>query len=210
MYQQIDFTDGNFEMVLLPMVQHPLVSVLRDRMRLQFPAQMSWHPEMDSLLYNRLVIYYQKIAACLVPTFDVDRLTPVSRFRFFICSEPIETEHGYLPGLSQLDQLLGYSYNHPIADPNKPAKAVITSGNPIVDLTAELLLVLKSDARWLMEQYSVEFLSQMLTQMAQRQDPEAQQRLQKEKDQEYFERANVDTALKEHYEKLGIPVPNDF
>jgi hypothetical protein len=208
MFQRIDFENGDFEMVLLPMKQHHFVAAVRDEMRSLIIPQIGWHPEMEPTLSRYLSIYYHKIAQCLLPSFNPETLTPLSRFRFFIYSEPVELEDiGPAPGLSQLDRLLGYTYQTGKTATTKP---LITSGDSVLDLLADLLLVFKSDTQWLMERYPTQTLSQLAVQACKRQDPELQKRLQREADQKLFEKVNAREALRAHYERLGIPVPEDF
>lgn len=206
MYEQLDYQNGAVQWVTLPMARYPLVAAMREAMRQDMDHVEFWDLSMDAGLWLYLRHYYEAIAAQLVPAISPIELKPSSRHRFFVASEAVKVGGELLPGLAGIDRLLGYGY----AEPDQNAPIAVTSGDPGCDLLADLLIVFKDQALPLIDRYPLPYLNKLLKQTADRQDPEAQARLQKAADEELFKRVNAQAALRAHYESRGIPVPADF
>jgi len=207
MFQRVDFEDGDFDLVILPMCHYQHVAALHQQFKAQLEGVYTWMTELDSSLFPIYHRYYSKIGALLTPSIDPSLLTPLSRHHFFVGTDPIALDDGsVLPGLSQLELLMGLSYpaGKAVEEP------LITSGDRILDLEADLLLVFKGQALRLMEVRSVPYLADLLMQTARRQDPEGQKKAQQERDRKLLDNENTQRAIREHYVRQGIPIPDDF
>lgn len=217
MFQRIDFHGGYFELVSLPMARHQRCLEYRNLLREALGNNFYWIPEMDGSLYQEFAPYYRKIAELTEPAFDPDHLLPLSRHRFFICTDllphPENTEE-LIVGLPQIDTLLGLSYPPPESKSGQAiAKAPsieLSSGDPIRDLLADLLIVFGADTQWLMQTYSAEYLHKLAEQAIKQKNPELKKQLQKEADEKFFQEQRAQDALRLHYIKQGIPIPDDF
>jgi hypothetical protein len=213
MYERVDFLDGTFLMVCLPLARHALISAYRQELRSNLEGIGYWVPSMDSTLFATWGIYYTQISKLMEPAFDAAAMTPDSRHRFFICSTPVERNGEMFVGLPQLDLLLGMGYPEPVTvdRPNQNKGIVhITSGDPARDLLADLLIMFKDQALPLSDRYSFDYLNKLVLQTAQRKDPELQKKLQAEADKKRFEQLNAGAAVREHYRRMNIVVPDDF
>ena len=216
MYERVDFLDGSFLMVCLPLARHALISSYRRELRSNLDEMSYWMPSMDSTLFRTWGIYYTQISRLMEPAFDAADMTPDSRHRFFVCSTPVERHGETFAGLPQLDLLLGMDYPQPAADPTKGDRPKdsgivhITSGDPARDLLADLLIMFKDQALPLSDRFSFDYLNKLVLQAAQRQDPELQKKLQAEADKKRFDQLNAGAAVREHYRRMGIAVPDDF
>ena len=211
MFQRVDFLNGDFKLVSLPLSRHPIATAYRQQLQANLEGIGYWLPAMDSALFEAWGVYYKRIGELLEPAVDVDLLTPESRHNFFICTEPVPSPADptqFVVGLSQLDSLLGMSYAAPTA--KGVSQVVITSGDPACDLLADLLLLFKDQALPLADRLSFSALNKLVTQAAQRKDPELQKKLQNDADKKRFEQLNAGAAVREYYKRQGISVPEDF
>lgn len=97
--------------------------------------------EMDHYLFPRFRYHYLKIAQFF--EFDVDQLTQESRHHFFIATEPITYQGQIIPGLSLLEQLLGYKYPEEGTTPPVAPQDIITTGDLALDIIADAILIFK-------------------------------------------------------------------
>lgn len=113
--------------------------------------------EADAVLYPQFKLYYQKLGNMMNPVVDCDRLTPESRHEFFVCTEPVEHGEQRLPGLSGLEQLMGFSYNTEAGE--EPDK---TTGDINLDILTSVVLSFKGGSGIaLAKRYSRESLVKM-------------------------------------------------
>lgn len=142
-FWRVNFLDGDFALIESPslfdcdrirayhLALHQALTGLN-----VFPAV-----EADAVLYPQFKLYYQKLGNIMNPVVDCDRLAPESRHEFFVCSEPIEHDGRLLPGLSGLEQLMGFSYSTESSEP--PDK---TTGDITLDILTSVALTFKGGA----------------------------------------------------------------
>lgn len=134
-----------------------------------------WEPECDRYLYTSFSNYYHAIAQRLSDSFDPAILTPASRHRFFIASEPVPhpaDSTQTLPGLSQIEQLLGMSYSKPSPPTTgipAPAIAEITTGDRVLDLITDTYLIFEGAATAIIDRFDAETVGKMIRHKCDRQ-----------------------------------------
>ncbi len=135
-----------------------------------------WLVELDQILFSNLGNYYQNISKYLNPKFDCFYLTPESRHRFFIASEP----RGDV-WISGLELLMGYDFQ--LNEVEKPL--AVTSGNYEIDILADLIISIPNQIKYLSENKTPQYLSKLLKQISDRtRGKEAIEELQRQKDLE--------------------------
>jgi len=208
MYECIEFASGDRLWVTLPMSRHAIASTIYQEFKRHLVGVYPWMWELDGTLFPRLTPYYNQIAACMLPAFAPIDLDERSRHRFFVGGDRDEANPSAPSPLSQLERLLGLSYPDPTAKPAPPP--LITSGDPVIDLQANLLLMFKSDTQWLMDRHPIAHLSKLVVQAADQQDPNLRKTRQQERDRAALDNENTKAAIRAHYERKGIPLPDDF
>lgn len=88
-------------------------------------------------IFNEFYWFYHQIGDRL--GFNPEEIETESRHRFFICSDPIETDRGLRVGLSGLEELLSVGFS-PSTDTAHSAPAFTTGENDL-DIIADLLLM---------------------------------------------------------------------
>ena len=124
-------------------------------------AGLHIYPEkMDDYLFPRFRYHYLKIAHFF--EFDPDQLTQESRHHFFIATEPITYREQLIPGLSLLEQLLGYKYPEDGTDSKLLPQELITTGDLALDIIADAILIFKVGG--LENHYSLDDLAKLCKQ----------------------------------------------
>jgi hypothetical protein len=115
--------------------------------------------EADAKIYSALGYYYEAVSRLVNPLIIVPRLTPKSRHEFFICTDPVK--HPYedvmLPGMSGLEQLMGFNYS--FGERHEPEH---TTGDINLDVLTGVVLSFKKNALPLASMLGVDDLSQMV------------------------------------------------
>lgn len=204
-FQRVDFRSGSFVLVEQPtLMLAPLVRAYHQEL-LNEVRQFEYYylPTADGILFEEFSPYYQAIADRLVPSFSAAALDPASRHRFFIASDAVPNpldDDELVPGLPELEALMGYSYSSEVSDRPAASTPNVTTGDRHWDLITGLLLFRPTEARWLAETYSPDALSAILNCANSLQpDAEGVTDAQRQHDQELFERnqAQIDAALKQ-------------
>lgn len=171
---RIDYLDGDFEFVALPPVwiEHKGAEVLSQDMlnaylqelRNAIAGRNIWPIESAGDLFSEFGLYFRKLSELFRPQLDPGRMTPESRHEFFICTEPFPGLHDpeqLLPGLSGLEQLLGYSYQV-ASDKPKARPRLEGTGTPDLDVLTSALLMFKEAALPLAHKVSTTALAKMI------------------------------------------------
>lgn len=120
----------------------------------------AWYEDLaDELLWLQHEVFYRAIgdAMGIVPS----ELSAPDRHQLFIATEPIEHQGQSLPGLSWLEQLMGYEYDlRGLTSGSSP----LTSGDGDADLIAACHLILGDNAIPYMERFSRPKLLKILEQ----------------------------------------------
>lgn len=208
---RLDFLDGDFLIVFEPVMQRARELTAYHQEFLKRIQQVNgyWLVNGDPVFFQHYRIYYEKIAARCNPVFDPSLLTPTSRHKFFVATDPVkhpEAKDSLVPGVSGLEQLLGYTYHV-----QKPTKPRITSGDNEIDILALLALLPTSPhLPWLAQNYSVSDLSKLVKQVS---DKSREEEVLKELEDEWLqERFDQELAgsVEEQLKAMGIAVPDGF
>lgn len=165
---------------------------------------------------SEFYFYIEKLFTILELNINPIDLTPISLHLFCICTEPVLIgEESYRTGLSQLEQLMGFSLKEvPPPDPNAPEYP--TTGDEILDVKVDLFLIFKRHAPKLWESHSLEELALMSRQANERmRDPN------QESDKDWADFKEAEEQLPELFiqskeiillklKQLSIPVPYAF
>lgn len=159
------FADGNYVIVLPPPLldcnhqfHSRLVRLHHLELHQAVAGQIVWPPEeVATTIYNAHSRYFQKVGALLTTAVDTDLLEPISRHLFFVCTDPLTHPElkTIVPGLSQLEQLMGYGYSSGEPQP----EPIHTTGNPELDVLVDSLLIFKQRALPLAQMLSLQDLS---------------------------------------------------
>jgi hypothetical protein len=170
----------------------------------------AWGISEDNNLFPIFSDCYTAIANLLRPSFNPAYLTQESRHRFFVATDPTETEKGLILGLSGLEYLLGLSPHE--EDTPKPqsisplAPPIPTSGEVEIDIWADLLLLFPDTGMQLARIFPLQVLSKLIRQSSDRQRGEsAIKELQQQRDRELFEK-NA-TAIDDQFKQMGVVPP---
>lgn len=193
----LEMGDRPFIVSCIPLSRHSLIAAYHaELMNRAKRLTMYWEVECDRALFAAFEGHYQAIAHQFPEPFDPADLTPVSRHQFFIASEPVPhpTQDGMtLPGLSQIEQLLGMEYSasvEPVVDmggiPPIP-KAEITTGDRILDLITDAYLVFGDAASDIVDRFDAGAIARMITHKLDRQrGKEALEEKQSQLDKDWF------------------------
>jgi hypothetical protein len=173
MYIRLDFNNSDYILLFkqdIPAHRHRIirayhVELLQKISDSSFPV---WPPEeIAEDVYKHFNLYIRKLFSVLNLKIDPDDLTPASRHHFCICTEPVGDSETYRPGLSLLEQLMGFSLKEvPPPDPNTPEYP--TTGDEVLDVKVDLFLIFKRHAPKLWESHSLEELALMSRQANER------------------------------------------
>lgn len=162
----------------IPLGRHHLIAAYHAELARQYKQiTMYWEPKCDRLLFEAFEAHYRAIAQRLPEPFDPAELTPESRHRFFVSDGmiPHPTAEGRTyPGLSQLESLLGMSYQKTEAVPKTigvpaPPKAVISTGDGVLDLIVDTMLVFEDLGPWVIDRFDASAIAKLITQKCDRQ-----------------------------------------
>lgn len=208
---RLDLLDGDFLLVFEPTLKQAaeLTAYHQEFLRRIQQVNGYWLVDGDSVFFAHYRIYYDKIAARCNPAFDPALLTPSSRHRFFVATNPVEhpeMKGQLLPGVSGLEQLLGYTYHV-----QKPTKPRVTSGDNEIDVLALLALLPTSPhLPWLAENYSITDLGKLCKQVSDKsREDEVLKELEDEWLQERFDQELAPSVAKQ-LEDMGIILPEGF
>lgn len=221
----LTYLDGDFEIVFPP----PLLAKVEGRLIFKAKQIRAYHLELlrrlmgenvwatdlralDLRFYSQNQLFYRKIGELIFPRIDVERLEPISRHEFFVCTAPIEhPETGQVvSGLSGLEQLMGYAY---VKQDVARQSVQPTTGDSELDVLTDALLVFKRKGLELAQILSLEELAKANRQAGERMRPpesevedEAQEEL--EVDDALF-LANKDAILSQ-IQQMGVLIPPGF
>ena len=142
MHYRLDHENGDFSLVFpLSIQKSRQATAYYQEFRRAIAGIHVWPEELDTTIFPQFKIYYQKIAHF----FDLnpDQLTLKSRHNFFVATEPIDYKGRLIPGLSFLERLLGYDYPREDDDITQPDQAIVTTGDPTLDVIADAILIFK-------------------------------------------------------------------
>lgn len=163
--------DGDFSIVTAPPVldrnfqlHSKLIRLYHIELQSSLAGINVWPPEdVADLIYSKLPRHFQKLGALFDPPIETDCLDPISRHQFFVCTDPV-TIPGYdkpVPGLSGLEQIMGFTH----ADPNaEPVKLEYSTGDPELDILVDSLLIFKDRGLKLAQMLSLEDLCKVCKQ----------------------------------------------
>lgn len=164
--------DGNFQIVLPPSVldsnyqfHSRYIRIHHEVLRTAIAGREVWPPErVAAELYSSFKVYFQKLGGLFDPVINTDILDPIDRHLFFICTEPIELPQyqNLVPGLSGLEQLMGYKYADPSAPPSPEPE--YTTGNSELDILVDTLLIFKRNGYKLAQMMGLNDLSKCCVQ----------------------------------------------
>ena len=221
MYIRLDFNNSDYILLFkqdIPAHRHKIIRAYHVELlqKISDSGSSVWPPEeIAEGVYKHFNLYIRKLFSVLNLKIDPDDLTPVSRHYFCICTEPIGDGDTYRPGLSLLEQLMGFSLKEvPPPDPNAPEYP--TTGDEVLDVKVDLFLIFKRHAPKLWESHSLEELALMSRQANERMRDPSQE---SDKDWTDFkepveELPELFTQSKEiiilRLQQLNIPVPYAF
>lgn len=186
-----------------------------------------WPPErVAEEIYENLRPCFWKVTALLEQDFyqrwgveqkiDCDRLDPVGRHLFFVCTTPFEhPSRGFVPGLSGLEQLMGYVYLDAPSDDGQVQdhkSSTPTTGSLELDALVDTLLIFKGRGHQLARFLSRDECIKACIQASARMQPDQQNQEVEEtepwKDHpDFLERkSEILAALQE----IGVNPPADF
>lgn len=171
---------------------------------------------LDEFLYGNFSPYFEAIAELLNLKVHPSEIESASRHEFFVCTAPIphwSNANEVVPGLSGLEQLMGYEYPSGGSVIPTPSR----SRDDDAHLMAALVLNFPNSGLELADRYDVNFLSQILQEAAVLSgseevnqsvgggSPTSLAPLVKDED---FEQAKPDIANR--LQDLGVTLPEDF
>ncbi|PHJ64931.1 hypothetical protein VF04_03845 [Nostoc linckia z7] len=175
MWKRLDFIDGDFTLLFKSDIPGQLHLQIR-AYHLELQQELSGIPvwpvdEVSAVLYANFGKHYHKITELL--KLDCDRLTDESRHLLLVCSAPVGEGENFRPGLSYLEQLMGYSLEE------KPMQSTFigapppTTGDYILDVKTDLYLIFKRHAPKLWQTHSLEECALLCKQASERmKDPD--------------------------------------
>jgi hypothetical protein len=173
---RLDFLNFDFKLIFssdIPLTKHKAIRAYHLELRKAIEG-LTVYPfgDSDLNLYADFGFYYQKVMDLIVPGINCDDLEGESRHRFFVCSEITADSKGQPRlGLSGLERLMGYSYLEQ-EEESEPTEPPITTGDTVLDVTADINLIFKSNAKWMINTYGLDELALIARQAnARMQDP---------------------------------------
>lgn len=154
---RLDFNDLDFQLLFksdIPATKHQRIRAYHLELLQQLSGMPVWPPEeVGAVLYEHFSVYYQKVGELL--GVKCDRLTDESRHLLLVCTAPIGDEGEMRPGLSQIEQLMGYSLENKV-EVALDGRVAPTTGNYVLDVKTDLYLIFKRHAPKLWEIHSLE------------------------------------------------------
>lgn len=222
LYWRLNFIDGDFTLVFpITLAKHPIVRGYHLELLKAAQGLTVWPPPPDDPdeeswdLYPNFPRHYQKLMALIDSGVDCDRVLPSSRHLFFICTEPIQQVEGKLiPGLSGLEQLMGFSLPKPGDEAPKKDESSPTTGNVVLDVKTDIYLVFKSRAPRLIEEHSLDELCRIAKQAGDRMqqakegEDDSEQEIKEAEDDDWFKGKKA--AILNRLKSFKIAVPSNF
>ena len=156
-WSRLEFIDGDFQLLFksdISATHHHKIRAYHLELQQELSGMPVWPPEeVAAVLYKNFGRYYQKVTELF--GVECDRLTDESRHLLLVCTQPFGEEENLRPGLSFLEQLMGYSLEKSeVQEPTgKPAP---TTGDYVLDVKTDLYLIFKRHAPKLWEIHSLE------------------------------------------------------
>lgn len=220
-YWRLDFIDQDFKLIFpcqIPLVRHAIIRAYHIELLKKCEGLTVWPPPPDEPeeeeswdLYGEFALYYRKIVGFIDPLIDCDRLLPSSRHLFFICTEPLVTENAVIPGLSGLEQLMGFNLPEPGKEQPKPKDDSPTTGDTVLDVKVDIYLIFKGRAARLIEEHSLDELCRMAKQAGDRmqqakEGEESEEKQVKEaEDDEWFTSKKAMFLNRLKSQKIAVP-----
>ena len=158
---KLNFNDNNFLLLFksdIPAIKHQKIRSYHLELLQELSGMPVWPPEeVAEVLYKNFSIHYQKVTELLSVGCGsyvglCDRLTDESRHLLLVCTAPI----GDRPGLSQIEQLMGYSLEKTAEVVVDDGRVAPTTGDYVLDVKTDLYLIFKRHAPKLWEIHSLE------------------------------------------------------
>lgn len=221
-YWRLDFTDRDFKLIFpnqIPLTRHSSIRAYHLELLKAVQGLTVWpappdDPDEDSWdLYPDFSLYYQKVIQLVDSSVNCSKLLPSSRHLFFICTEPMQYGEQLIPGLSGLEQLMGFSLPKFGEKPQPRDESVPTTGDSVLDVKVDIFLVFKNRATRLIEEHSLDELCRMAKQagdrMAQAKGEDSEEKQIKEaEDDEWF--TSKKAMFLNRLKAMRISVPSNF
>lgn len=183
---------------------------------------------IDNYLFSKATHFFVAIAKLLRPIKNsgmddesilqlLESLDSVERHKFFVCTDPVESWAApgeFIPGLSGLEQLLGFSY--PSSSSSYTDPVYIPSNDPDAYLIAALLLNFRNVGLELADRFPASFLQEILQDASHLSTPESDR---KSRSGEAFQHQppvvnpefdQKKDKIAEKMKKAGITIPEGF
>jgi hypothetical protein len=217
MWKRLDFIDGDFVLLFksdIPAHLHLQIRAYHMELQQELSGIPVWPvDEVSAVLYNNFGKYFCKVTDLL--KLDCDRLTDESRHLLLVCSAPVGEGENLRPGLSYLEQLMGYSLEQKPQQSAPSSTPPPTTGDYVLDVKADLYLIFKRHAPQLWQMHSLEECALLCKQASERmKDPD-----EKEDSTGWDKKAKVvddDIFLEKKSEvisrlsAIGVSVPEEF
>lgn len=220
-YWRLDFTDRDFKLIFpcqIPLTRHGIVRAYHLELLKAVQNLTVWPPpddfDEDSWdLYPDFSLYYQKVMSLVDTSINCDRLLPSSRHLFLVCTEPLPYGEQMIPGLSGLEQLMGFTLPKHGEKPQPKDDSIPTTGDSVLDVKVDTFLVFKNRATRLIEEHSLDELCRMAKQagdrMAQAKGEDSDEKQVKEaEDDEWF--TSKKAMFLNRLKAMKIDVPSNF
>lgn len=213
----LKYLDGDFTIVTPPPVldanfqmHSKLVYLYLQELRSAIGAVVVWPAEnVAQPIYSAYALHFRKLGAILNPPIDTDLLDPISRHHFFVCTEPVAVDwHDKpLPGLSGLEQLMGFAHS----DPNvERTQSATTTGDAELDVLVDTLLIFKGRGYQIAQMLGVEDLCKACKQANDRMrvaSEDAESTVPDEPWEENKDYLKQKDEINSQLQKLGIQMP---
>ena len=157
-WTRLNFTDNDFQLLFksdIPAIKHQKIRSYHLELLQELSGMPVWPPdEAAQVLYETFPLHYQKLTELL--ELECDRLTDESRHLLLVCTAPVGEGESIRPGLSQIEQLMGYSLEKSSVVVVDDGSFVPTTGNYVLDVKTDLYLIFKRHAPKLWEIHSLE------------------------------------------------------
>ena len=157
-WTRLDFVDNHFQLLFksdIPAIKHQRIRAYHLELLQELSGMPVWPPdEVAEVLYKNFPLHYQKVGELL--GLECDRLTDESRHLLLVCTAPVGEDESVRPGLSQIEQLMGYSLEKSAEVVVDDGREVPTTGDYVLDVKTDLYLIFKRHAPKLWEIHSLE------------------------------------------------------
>ncbi len=171
-FERLELINGDFILVEAPTILvHARVRALQVELHSSLLGLNVLDSGVDLEIYPIYKNYYQHIGDLLTPRVLCDELVSKSRHEFFVCTAPYIASNGEeVLGLSKLETLMGYSQDtSPVSEIGKKNDSeIITTGDNLLDIIADSLLIFKKNAFNVFKTFSLEDTAAIALQASQR------------------------------------------